>query len=84
MDLKTIPKDDGRVLTGNKAIVDATFLYDRVSRVPLVLHNTRMLTPGGIDDRVSTDLQLTKDSAANAQTAAALRQLGMVLKESAV
>jgi hypothetical protein len=66
------------VAAGNKVSVDARFVYDRVARVLLVVHDTHMLVPGGIDNRVSIALQLTKDSAANAPDAAALEQLGPV------
>lgn len=91
MDLKTAPQRDGRLLagtmsgaynqlnsTGVKVIVDARFVYDSVSRVPVVVHDNRMQVPGGIDGRYSADLQLTKDSAADALDAAALQQLGPI------
>lgn len=91
MDVSTVPKGDGRVLsgtmsgaynqlktTGSKVIVNITFLYDRVAQVPLVIHDVRMEMPGGIDDRTSADLQLIKDSAASTAEAAALQRLGPV------
>ena len=91
MNLKTTPKGDARVVTGTmsgaynqlsttgvKVNVDATFMYDLVARVPLAVHDVRMTTPGGIYNRMSADLQLTADSAANAADAAELKQLGPV------
>lgn len=91
MHLKAAPKGDGRVVTGTmsgnydqldttgaKYTVDSTFLYDVVAQVPLVVHEVRMGVPGGIDNSVSTDLQLTEDSAGNATEAAELQQLGPV------
>lgn len=91
MNLKTTPQGDARVVTGTmsgaynqlrttgvKVNVDATFKYDIVARVPLVIHDVRMTTPGGIYDSTSADLQLTADSAANAADAAELQQLGPV------
>ncbi|MFZ0031404.1 MAG: hypothetical protein WAK84_05995 [Candidatus Cybelea sp.] len=91
MDLKAAPKGDGRVVTGTmsgaynqlnttgvKVIVDATFMYDVITQVPLVVHDTRIEVPGVIDNSISADFQLTQDSAGNAAKAAELQQLGPV------
>lgn len=95
MDLSSKPKGDGRTIvgtivgsydqrnsTGNKVLLEATFIYDAVAHVPLVLHNSGMLSPGSIGDRTSVDLQLMNDSALNAGDNAALKQLGPVRFEA--
>ncbi len=91
MDLKAAPKGDGRVVTGTmsgtydqlhttgiKAAVDATFMYDVIAQVPLVVHDVLTEVPGDIDQRTSADFQLTEDSTGNAAEAAELQQLGPV------
>jgi len=91
MDLKAAPKSDGRVVTGTmsgaynqlnttgvKVTVDATFMYDVIAQVPLVVHDVRREVPGGINGSISTDLQLTEDSGGDAAEAAELRQLDPV------